>query len=369
MQLEEEEEEVLSAEEDNGEEHNDPNSSAAVSSESKAILMFLLLWQTIYKVSDNGIAVLLKFFKQFLIAIGNLAQIDIIINFARNFPSTLYMAKVRLDLEKDDFEKFVACPKCMTLYKLDECTTTQSNGIVVSKKCSYVRFPNHPHRRRRTECGAFLMKKVRTKSGSLQLQPKRMYCYRPLVSSLMTLLSKPGFTEKCEEWRKRNMEEGKMGDVYEGKIWREFLDSDGKQYFSSFGNLAVMLNVDWFQVYKHTNYSCGVIYLVLMNLPREERFKAENVIIVGIIPGPNEPKGNINSFLQLLVNELIDLWDGVILENSKIPGGMIKIRVALLAICCDIPAARKCGGFAGHSALKGKQTSHIGGYMFTIFAH
>ena len=76
--------------------------------------------------------------------------------------------------------------------------------------------------------------------------------------------------------------------------------------------------------YKHTNHSCGVIYLVLMNLPREERFKPENVIIVGIIPGPKELKGDINSFLKPLVDELIDFWDGVIFEDSCLPGRDVK---------------------------------------------
>jgi len=37
--------------------------------------------------------------------------------------------------------------------------------------------------------------------------------------------------------------------------------------------------------------------MVVMNLPREERFKTENLIVVGIIPGPKEPKLHINSFL------------------------------------------------------------------------
>ena len=84
-----------------------------------------------------------------------------------------------------------------------------------------------------------------------------------------------------------------------------------------------------------------------MNLPREERFKPENVIIVGIIPGPKEPKGDVNSFLKPLVDEHIDFWDGVI------------IAVALLALCCDVSAARKCGGFAGHSAAKGTYNVNI----------
>ena len=121
-----------------------------------------------------------------------------------------------------------------------------------------------------------------------------------------------------------------MADVFDGKVWKEFLDSDGNAFFSTAGSLGVMLNVDWFQPYKHTNHSCGVIYLVPMNRPREERFNPENVIIVGIIPGPKEPKGDINSFLNPLVDELIDFWDCVIIVDTLLLGGMFKVWVALL---------------------------------------
>ena len=90
-----------------------------------------------------------------------------------------------------------------------------------------------------------------------------------------------------------------------------------------------------------------------MNLPREERFQPENVIVVGTIPGPKEPKGDMNSFLKPLVDELIEFWDGVIITDTLLPGGMFMVRVALLALCCDVPAATKWGGFADHSAAKG----------------
>ena len=49
--------------------------------------------------------------------------------------------------------------------------------------------------------------------------------------------------------------------------------------------------------------------MVLMNLPRAERFKPENVFLVGIIPGPHEPKLNINTYLKPLVAELNALWE------------------------------------------------------------
>ena len=78
-------------------------------------------------------------------------------------------------------------------------------------------------------------------------------------------------------------------------------------------NLVLMLNIDWFQPYKHTVSSVGAIYLTIMNLPRTIHFKRKNVILVGI-PGPSEPKHDINTLLHPLVNELTSLWTGVMME-------------------------------------------------------
>ena len=66
-----------------------------------------------------------------------------------------------------------------------------------------------------------------------------------------------------------------------------------------------MSNVDWFQPYKHVQYSVGAIYLIVLNLPCNLRYyRKENMILVGIIPGPYEPSLGINSFLEPLVIDL-----------------------------------------------------------------
>ena len=49
--------------------------------------------------------------------------------------------------------------------------------------------------------------------------------------------------------------------------------------------------------------------MVVTNLPRSERFKKENVILIGIIPGPLEPPLHMNSYLKLMVDELNKLWE------------------------------------------------------------
>lgn len=103
--------------------------------------------------------------------------------------------------------------------------------------------------------------------------------------------------------------------------------------------------------HSNTQHSVGVLYIAIQNLPREVRFSVENVIIVGIIPGPNEPSKNINSYLTPLVEELTDLWRGVILDNGK--NQLVLVRAALICVACDIPAARKVCGFVGHQAHRG----------------
>ena len=90
--------------------------------------------------------------------------------------------------------------------------------------------------------------------------------------------------------------------------------------------------------------------MVVMNLAREEHFNPENLIVVGIIPGPKEPKHYINSSLQSLVDNLIDLWDGVILDTNFSGTGEM-FRAAILAL-----SPWKCGDFIGHTAKKGECT-------------
>lgn len=335
------------------EETSNPARSSS-SSESITLLLFLLSWQAIFKVADRAIIVLLKFVKEFLKYLGEICQVDVLVEFARLIPETMYMVYKTINLEKDNFERFAVCPVCKSLYAINDCIKTNRDGSVVSAKCSHVRYPQHPHQSHRRKCGTKLMKTVRSRAGKTFLQPKETYCYKRLTDSLQDLISKKGFVENCEKWRDRqsSLSSNILGDCYEGKVWKDFQAVDDEPFLSLPNNYALMLNIDWFQPTKHGLHSIGVLYLVVMNLPREERFKPENVIIAGIIPGPKKPKLHVNTFLQPLIDELIDLWDGVLLKNSY--GGMEKYRAAILGLSSDILATRKCGGFVGHGALRGR---------------
>ena len=125
---------------------------------------------------------------------------------------------------------------------------------------------------------------------------------------------------------------------------------DGEELLANRYSLGLLINVDWFQPYKHISYSVGAIYISILNFPRHLRNLRENTILIGVIPGPNEPKLHMNSFLEPLVMDLLKLRRGV---RMATPEGEQLIRAVLLCSASDIPASRKLGGFLGHAAARG----------------
>ena len=77
---------------------------------------------------------------------------------------------------------------------------------------------------------------------------------------------------------------------------------DSTAFLSQPNNYTAMINVDWFQPFKRKrDYSVGVIYLVLLNLPKSIRFHIENVCILGIIPALVKEPESLNSYYVLLL--------------------------------------------------------------------
>ena len=265
------------------------------------------------------------------------------------FPRTIYSLKNTFGAKGRHLQYYCVCPSCHALYKEEDCVTTGLTNAQTGRKCAHIEYPRHPQRFRRKECGIELMKCIKV-GKKYKLIPRKRFVYNSITSSIHQFASRPGFFESCEAWCKQSVStDGSfMTDVYDGKLW-----SDWKQYLDIPGNLLLMINVDWFKPFKHTPYSVGVIYLVILNLPRMMRFKSENIIIVGTMPGPREPKLTINTYLKPLVNELLTLWKGVSIETSKSLFGARTVRVALCCISCDIPATRKLCGFYGFKARLG----------------
>lgn len=104
----------------------------------------------------------------------------------------------------------------------------------------------------RKNCDTLLLRTVELASGKIILYPFMTYCYMSLAASLEKLLQRPSFYSWCEEWRTRNYTSGIMNDIYDGKIWQEFQTYEGSPFLSNPFSFGLMINVDWFQPYKHT---------------------------------------------------------------------------------------------------------------------
>ncbi|KAF7372684.1 hypothetical protein MVEN_00131700 [Mycena venus] len=117
--------------------------------------------------------------------------------------------------------------------------------------------------------------------------------------------------------------------------------------------IGVTMGMDWFSYLRSQisafHSSCPISYSVI-NLLAHHRYRTAHFLLAGIMPGPKEATPDqCQRFLRPIINELLRLWkEGVVIVTPKYPKGRL-IRVALVAVVCDKPAAYKIGGFGSHS--------------------
>ena len=242
-------------------------SNLVITWELCTILIFIVMWQFCFGISDAGVTALFLFLSKFFHLIllkyngeGFLHQ------FCNSFPKTIKRAFSLLVIGNDTFTKFIVCP----LYNLCDSVFefnfgyTMERGVKVPKHCPHVKMPNHPMASQRQPCGALLMKTLRGSNGNY-VQPFKMFPYQSVKDGLIKLLSRKGFLECCEHWQKRSqtIPTGTLCDVFEGRIWQDFMTVDGVDFLKLRYSLCFTLNVDWFQSFVHTRkYLLFYIYLM-----------------------------------------------------------------------------------------------------------
>jgi len=287
------------------------------------ILVWLFKYQARFRLSDVAIDALIKFFQQVL-KDADQARFE-------RFPSSAYTARKLLQFGKRS-KIYAVCPSCNALYNTAKVVAEE--GF----KCTHIEFPM---RSKTKPCGMEL-----TIPNPLTYQdkrrPKLLFPLPNLKIQINSLYQRPEFEQQLQKWINRNIDEELMADIFDGKIWKNF-PSESAPFFTpetADHHLGIMVNLDWFQPFESSVYSCGAIYGVICNLPREVRFRKENMLTLGLLPGPHEVKlHKINHYLSPIVDELLEFWNGV-----EIPAAGKNIRLALICCSNDIPAARKlCG--------------------------
>src|SRR6266498_1269775 len=179
------------------------------------------------------------------------------------------------------------------------------------------------------------------------------------------------FESHLRHWANRSQSVNLLTDIYDGDVWKTLKESsevDSPNFFRNDvadSHLGLMLNLDWFQLYEGTIHSIGVIYAAICNLPRDIRFKCENLLTLGLLPGLNEVSlYKINYYLAPIVDELEFLWDGITLNHTYESQGGKYIRATLILISYDVSAARKYVDMFQHLyhaiSMRKRQITRIG---------
>jgi hypothetical protein len=103
----------------------------------------------------------------------------------------------------------------------------------------------------------------------------------------------------------------------------------------------LQLSLDWFRAYARSQYSVGAIYVSIVNLPRDQRYRRHNIHTLGVLPGPQQQP--LDSYLTVIVKELLTLWRR----------GVNGYRVRLLIVSGDLPAVKKLMGLNSCSSHRG----------------
>ncbi|KAB5591793.1 hypothetical protein CTheo_4785 [Ceratobasidium theobromae] len=186
-------------------------------------------------------------------------------------------------------------------------------------------------------------------------RPWSTFSYIPLIPQLRALYRNK---KTCESLMYRANYKGnneKIEDVFDGDRYKElrekYVTIDGEEqtyrFFEDDREIALGLSVDGMCPFKKRKNSCWPLILVNYNLPPDIRTHLHNIYCVGVIPGPSSPH-DINSFLQPLVDELLELAKGVeavdILHEE-----LFQLRAHLISVFGDIPALSKILEFIGHN--------------------
>lgn len=249
------------------------------------VILFLNYFHLFYNLPERAMRTLLQFLGILLSFLAKLCDNIVLTQLSNTFPKSLYCIRKRLK-NGDECTEYIVCPKCSTLYTLGECIT--ENGSQQPKMCNHVEFPNHPQHSRRAKCNSSLVKSVQI-GRKTKLVPRKVFAYHSVIETLKEMARRPGFLDMCEHWRDREVTDV-LGDIYDGKVWKSMQSVAGRPFLTVPYNLCLGLNIDWFNPFSETQYSAGAIYLTIFNLPRDVCYRLENMILVGMMPGPNEPK-------------------------------------------------------------------------------
>jgi hypothetical protein len=153
-----------------------------------------------------------------------------------------------------------------------------------------------------SEDGAYVTIKVVVKQllyMPITPRVKRLYLFEEIAKQM--------------SWHKDGKHDSEDPDIMshpaDSEAW-EALDHFDPEFARDLRSVRLGLSIDGFQPHSESSspYSCWLVFIMPYNLPSNKCLKQSFIFVVLVIPGPKEPKKQINVFLRPLMEEMKELW-------------------------------------------------------------
>ena len=214
--------------------------------------MFTTLFQTLHSLPQRAVQWLLKFLSCLLKVLGHFSPK--IVSISQAFPGTIFLRSKYLKdvIIVPNVTRMVFCQSCHSLFSFNNCLVKTGSKLIIQSCSNCLEGGNTVQ----------LLKRVVTIRGSEKCYPFKVYPVCSFTDYLKAILSRPGVIELCEKWRETFVcDPSHLRDIFDGKILSDFGIINGEPFLASSGSIGVILNIDWFQPFKHRQYSIGEIYL------------------------------------------------------------------------------------------------------------
>src|SRR5215216_6691612 len=242
----------------------------------------LLQWKVENGVSDKGFGKLLVMLKKMLPKDNEL-------------PESTYEAKKVLCPLGLEVQKIHACPNDCILYRgeyedLNTCPV----------------------------CGALRYKISRDDPGDVEGErsrkkiPAKVMWYAPIIPWLKRLFQNKEHAKAMQWHREDRKKDEKLRVPADGSQWRK----NERKYMEDFAGDARSvwfgLSVDGINPFREqsSNHSTWPVTLCMYNLPPWLCMKRKFIMMPVLIQGPKQPGNDIDVYLRLLVEEILQLWNG-----------------------------------------------------------
>jgi hypothetical protein len=198
--------------------------------------------------------------------------------------------------------------------------------------------------------------------------PRKQFSYLPLIPRLVTFFACHKQNVKMAYRSKFTHDPAVVKDVFDSVLYRSLISKFiapvvgpalGTKYFSDAWDLALGLSTDGYAPFKKRKKTAWPILLFNYNLPPDLRFHQDEVLCIGVVPGPKKPL-DFDLFLWPLVEELLNLelgvtaWDAVKQEQFT-------LRAHVLLVFGDMPAVAMMMRMKGHNGICPCRFCHIRG--------